>query len=186
VSQQAPREATYADIEALGPHLTGQIVDGVLYTQARPASPHARASSILGSDLSGPFDRGRGGPGGWLLLDEPELHLGRNVLVPDLAGWRRERMPEMPRVPHFELAPDWVCEVLSPSTAGLDRVKKLEVYRHERVGHVWFVDPDGRTLEVLRLGGERYIVAATFEGDDPVRAEPFDAIELELGALWRG
>lgn len=190
MTEPAIREATYADLEALPAHLVGQLVHGVLYTQARPASPHARVSSVLGADLGGPFDRGRGGPGGWILLDEPELHFGRNVLVPDLAGWRRERMPEMPRVAYFELAPDWVCEVLSPSTAGLDRVKKLGVYLREGVTHLWFVDPEGRTLEVLRREGEgeaaRYVVAQTFFGDDPVRAEPFDAIELELGALWRG
>ncbi|MBI4957399.1 MAG: Uma2 family endonuclease [Myxococcales bacterium] len=184
--QPSTREATYADLEALPAHVTGQIVDGTLYAHARPASPHARASSVLGGDLGGPFDRGRGGPGGWLLLFEPELHLGRDVLVPDHAGWRRTRMPEMPRVPYFELAPDWVCEVLWPSTAGLDRVKKLAVYLREGVGHLWLVDPDGRTLEVLRREGERFVVAATFEGDAPVRAEPFDAVELELGALWRG
>lgn len=186
MTQPAPREATYADLEALPPEVVGQLVDGVLHVHPRPASPHARASSVLGADLGGPFDRGRGGPGGWVLLFEPELHFGRNVLVPDLAGWRRERMPEMPRVPYFELAPDWVCEILSPSTAGLDRVKKLAIYLREGVGHVWFVDPEGRTLEVLRREGERYVVAQTFEGDDPIRAEPFDAIELELGALWRG
>ncbi len=184
--QAARPEATQADIDSLPAGVTGQILDGVLYTHSRPASPHARASSVLGADLGGPFDRGRGGPGGWLILDEPELHFSKQVLVPDLAGWRRSRMPEMPRVQFFELAPDWVCEVLSPSTSGIDRVKKLAVYLHQRVAHVWFVDPEGKTLEVLRLEGERYMLAATFEGDDPIRAEPFDAIELELGALWRG
>jgi Uma2 family endonuclease len=181
-----PAEATYADIEALPPEVVGQLVDGVLHVHPRPASPHARASSVLGADLGGPFDRGRGGPGGWILLFEPELHFGRNVLVPDLAGWRRERMPEMPRVPYFELAPDWVCEILSPSTAGLDRVKKLGIYLREGVSHLWFVDPEGRTLEVLRREGDRYAVAQTFEGESLIRAEPFDAIELELGALWAG
>jgi Uma2 family endonuclease len=186
MTQPAPREATYADLEALPSEVVGQLVDGVLHVHPRPASPHALAASVLGADLSGPFHRGRGGPGGWLLLDEPELHFGRNVLVPDLAGWRRERMPEMPRVAYFELAPDWACEILSPSTAGLDRVKKLAIYLREGVGHLWFVDPEGRTLEVLRREGERYVVAQTFAGDDPIRAEPFDAIELELGALWRG
>lgn len=186
MTQPSPREASYADLEALAPELVGQIVDGVLYTHARPASAHALASSVLGADLNGPFHRGRGGPGGWVLLFEPELHFGRNVLVPDLAGWRRERMPEMPRTPYFELTPDWVCEILSPSTAGFDRVKKLGIYLREGVTHVWFVDPEGRTLEVLRREGERYVLAQTFAGDDPIRAEPFDAIEIELGALWRG
>jgi Uma2 family endonuclease len=186
MTQRAPSEATCADLAALPPEVVGQLIDGVLYAHPRPASPHARASSVLGADLSGPFDRGRGGPGGWLLLNEPELHFGRNVLVPDLTGWRRERMPEMPRTPFFELAPDWVCEVLSPSTAGVDRVKKLGIYLREGVTHLWFVDPEARTLEVLRREGERYVIAQTFAGDDPIRAEPFDAIELELGALWRG
>jgi len=186
MTQPSPREASYSDLEDLPPEVVGQIVDGVLYTNPRPASPHALASSVLGADLGGPFHRGRGGPGGWILLFEPELHFGRNVLVPDLAGWRRERMPEMPRAPFFELAPDWVCEILSPSTAGLDRVKKLSLYLREGVAYLWFVDPEGRTLEVLRRDGERYVVAQTFAGDDPIRAEPFDAIELELGALWRG
>ena len=186
MTQTAVREATYADIEALSEGITGQLLDGVLYTHARPASPHARASSVLGADLGGPFDRGRGGPGGWLILDEPELHFARNVLVPDLAGWRRERMPEMPRVAYFELAPDWVCEVLSPSTAGLDRVKKLALYLREGVEYLWFVDPEGKTLEVLRKRGKHYALIGTYTGDECVRAEPFDAIELELGALWRG
>jgi Uma2 family endonuclease len=190
MSQPARRDATYADLEALPPHVVGQIVEGVLYTQARPSSQHALASSVLGAELSAPFHRGRGGPGGWILLDEPELHLGRNVLVPDLAGWRRERMPEMPRVAYFELVPDWVCEVLSPNTVGVDRVKKLGVYLSEGVRHVWFVDPDARTLEVLRREGDgeaaRYVLAQTFHGDDAVRAEPFDALALELGVLWLG
>ena len=184
------RDATYADLEALPPEVVGQLIDGVLYAHARPATPHALAASVLGGELVGPFHRGRGGPGGWVLLYEPELHFGRDVLVPDLAGWRRERMPEMPRVPFFELAPDWACEVLSPSTAGVDRVKKLGVYLRQGVTHLWFIDPEARTLEVLRRQGEgeaaRYVLAQTCGGDDPVRAEPFDAVELELGALWRG
>jgi Uma2 family endonuclease len=186
MSQSVPREATYADIEALPHGVTGQLIDGVLYAHARPATPHVRVASVLQALLGISFDHGRGGPGGWVILSEPELHFGRNVLVLDLAGWRRERMPEMPRAPFVTLAPDWVCEVLSPSTAGLDRVKKLAVYLRESVQHLWFVDPEGKTLEVLRREGERFVVAATFEGDDNVRAEPFDAIELELAALWRG
>jgi Uma2 family endonuclease len=176
--------ATLADIQALPAHVTGEILDGELYTQGRPASPHAIASSALGEELGGPFKRGRGGPGGWAILDEPELHLAADVLVPDLAGWRRERMPQIPNVAAFDLAPDWVCEVLSPSTAGKDRGKKLPIYARERVTHVWFVDPEAKTLEVLRLDGESYRVHAVFVGEQKVRAEPFDAIELELSALW--
>jgi Uma2 family endonuclease len=107
-------------------------------------------------------------------------------LVPELGGWRRERMPELPDAPHITLAPDWVCEVLSPSTRKLDRTKKLAIYRRERVGHVWIIDPLDRTLEILRLSGDLYALAAAFSDDEErVRAEPFDAIELHLAALWR-
>ena len=117
---------------------------------------------------------------------EPEFHFGEDVLVPDLAGWRHERMPRIPRVPFFEIAPDWLCEVLSPSTASLDRSRKLRVYARERVGHVWLLDPLDRTLEVFRLNGEgQYVLLTVFGPDDArVRAEPFDAIELDLSRLW--
>lgn len=132
------RNATYEDLLALPEHVTGQILFGVLHAFPRPAPKHARASSVLGADLGGPFDRGRGGPGGWLILDGPELHLGPHVVVPDLAGWRRERMPEMPvDRAYFVLAPDWACEVLSPRTAGPDRGDKRAVYAAERVQHLW-------------------------------------------------
>jgi Uma2 family endonuclease len=161
-----------------------QILDGTLVTLPRPAAPHARAASTLGIDLGGPFDRQRGGPGGWYILDEPEIHLGADILVPDLAGWRRERLPTIPRAAFFVLAPDWVCEVLSPSTAGIDRGVKLSIYAREAVASVWFVDPDARTLEVLCLDGASYRVHAVHHGSERVRAVPFDAIELELAALW--
>jgi Uma2 family endonuclease len=143
-----------------------------------------RASSILGHELTGPFDRGRGGPGGWWILDEPELHLGHDVLVPDLAGWRRSRLPVLKAEPFFTVSPDWVCEVLSPGTRGLDRVRKLRIYAREHVSHVWLVDPEERTLEVFRLQESQFLLAGNFDGDALVRAEPFEQVELELGALW--
>ncbi len=127
---------------------------------------------------------GRGGPGGWRILFEPELHLGRDVVVPDLAGWRRERLPRLPEAAFFSLAPDWVCEVLSPSTAAMDRVKKLTIYAREAVSHVWLVDPLAQTLEVLRLNAGRWTIVSTWAGIDVVRAEPFDARELDLTWLW--
>lgn len=164
--------------------MVGEIVHGVLYANPRPASPHAAAATAISEELGPPFKRGRGGPGGWVILYEPELHLGEDVLVPDLGGWRRGRMPEMPHVAAFELAPDWVCEVLSPSTAKLDRGEKLPVYARARVGNVWFVDPLQQYLEVLRLDGETYRILGTHFGDAKVRAEPFDAIELDLSVLW--
>ncbi|HYO51810.1 Uma2 family endonuclease [Archangium sp.] len=176
--------ATYADLEALPEDVVGEIIGGELHVSPRPAAPHTVAASVLGVELGGPFHRGRGGPGGWVLLDEPELHLGQDVLVPDLAGWRRERMPRAPRTAAFTLAPDWVCEVLSPSTATLDRAAKLPVYAREGVRHVWFLDPEARMLEVFRLEGVRYSLLVTHTGTARVRAEPFEALELELAALW--
>ena len=174
----------YEQLLALPAHLVGEIIGGVLHTQPRPAARHARAASVLGSDLGGAFDRGRGGPGGWIILIEPELHLGKDILVPDLAGWRRTRMPELPDVAAFELAPDWVCEVVSPSTAALDRAEKLPRYAAAAVAHAWLVDPLALTLEVLRLDTGRWVLIGTHRDDARVRAEPFDAIELELSALW--
>lgn len=180
----AKRRATYDDLLAVPDHLVAEILDGELVTSPRPASTHARAASDLGAELIVSFDKGKGGPGGWVILFEPELHLGGHVLVPNLAGWRRERMPEMPNVPYFELAPDWVCEVLSPSTAARDRARKRPIYANHKVRHLWMVDPDAKTLEVFRLDGEGWRLVGTWEGDARVRAEPFDAIELELAGLW--
>jgi Uma2 family endonuclease len=181
----ARRRASYEDLLAVPAPLVAEIIDGVLITHPRPAAPHARAASRLGSELAGPFDRGKGGPGGWVILDEPELHLRGNVLVPDLGGWRRARMPRIPmEAAAFELAPDWVCEVLSPSTAATDRADKVPVYAAEGVSHVWLVDPLLRTLEVLRLDGDTYRAVSTHRDDQLVRAEPFAEFELELAALW--
>jgi Uma2 family endonuclease len=178
------RPATYDDLVAVPEHLVAEIVDGELWTSPRPAPRHARASSRLGHRLGPPFDEGRGGPGGWQILDEPELHLGEQTLVPDLAGWRFERMPRLPETAYFTLAPDWVCEVLSPSTMQLDREKKLRVYAGHGVRHAWLVDPLARTLEVLRLEGAHWTLIDTHTGEAVVRAEPFEAVALELGALW--
>jgi Uma2 family endonuclease len=176
--------ATYADIEALPEHLVGEIIDGELIVSPRPASAHALAESRLLVEIGGPFDRGRGGPGGWVILGEPELHFGPQVMVPDLAGWRRERMPTVPDVPFFELPPDWLCEVLSPSTARIDRAKKMRHYAKAKVRHIWLADPLAMTLEVYRLEAGGWLLIDTHAGDAKVRAEPFDAVELDLAALW--
>lgn len=177
------RPATYADLETLPEHVVGEIVSGTLHVNPRPAAPHARASSRLGTQLGGPFDMGTGGPGGWILLDEPELHLIEDVVIPDLAGWRRERMPELPDVKWFELAPDWVCEIASPSTEQFDRAEKLPVYARAAVKHVWIVNPLEKFLEVLRLENGAWVIVGTFAAPS-VRAEPFEAIALDLAALW--
>jgi Uma2 family endonuclease len=178
------RPATYADLEALPENVVGELIAGELHASPRPAAPHTVAASRLGGGLSGPFDEGRGGPGGWIILYEPELHFGEDVLVPDLAGWRRERMPRPPRTAAFTLAPDWVCEVLSPSTAALDRAVKLPVCAREGVRHVWLMDPEARTLEVFQLEGTRYVLLVTHTGLARIRAAPFEALELDLAFLW--
>ncbi len=176
--------ATYDDLLQVADHLVAEIVDGELHATPRPAPRHAAASSGLGGALHGPFDKGRGGPGGWRILDEPELHLGRDIVVPDLAGWRRERLPDLPEQAFFSVAPDWICEVVSPSTAALDRVTKLAVYAREGVSHAWLVDPLAHTLEVLRLESGRWTIVSTGAGADLVRVEPFEAIALDLTLLW--
>ena len=177
------KPATYADLEALPTPMVGEIVDGELYGSPRPAIRHTVASSALGSLLADAFQFGRTGPGGWLILDAPELHFGEDVLVLNLAGFRREHLPALD-VAFFEVAPDWVCEVLSPSTAELDRGKKMGVYARAGVGHLWLIDPLARSLETYRRAGDRWTAHATFTGGEAARAEPFDAIALELARLW--
>jgi Uma2 family endonuclease len=178
------RPATYEDLVRLPDNLVAEIVDGELHASPRPAPAHAVAGSILGGRLVPPFHEGRGGPGGWWILDEPELHLEKDVLVPDLAGWKRGRMARMPDTAYFPLAPDWVCEVLSPSTAQIDRARKLAIYARERVAHAWLVDPLAQTLEVFRLEGGHWLLLTTHAGDVVVRAEPFDDVEIDLASLW--
>ena len=182
----ARRRATYDDLIAVPDNLVAEIIDGELVTSPRPASPHALAATRIGTDLGGPFDRPPGGglPGGWWLLFEPELRLGEDVIVPDFAGWRRDRMPVLPNVVGFTQPPDWVCEVVSPSTGAVDRGRKMRIYARERVAHLWMVDPLARTLEIYRLEDNRWVVAGTHAASEHVRAEPFDAVELDIGRWW--
>ncbi len=165
-------------------NVVGEIIMGDLHVSPRPAPKHARASSILGGTLTGPFDQGNGGPGGWWILDEPEIHLENNIMVPDIAGWRRERMPQIPDEAFFSLIPDWACEVLSPGTAILDRARKMPLYAQLGLKHFWLVDPLARTLEVYENDHARWALVHTYVNDDKVRAVPFDAIEIDLSALW--
>jgi len=185
MSEREPKKpATYQDVLDAPEHMLAEIIDGELVLSPRPRAPHAVATSAIGAELMPPFGRGRGGPGGWIIVDEPELHLGRDVVVPDLAAWRRERMPVVEDVPYFTLAPDWVCEVLSKSTHKRDRTKKLRIYARAGVRHAWLVHPIWRTLEVLRQIDGKWLEIASHEGDERVRVEPFDAIELDLASFW--
>jgi len=179
-----------AAFDAAPPDLVAEILDGELFTLPRPARPHTRSASRLTMKLGSAFDLGDAGPGGWVILDEPELHLGPgpDKLAPDLAGWKRERMPDAlgdEQTPaHYDIAPDWVCEVLSPGTERVDRGKKMRIYRREGVGHVWLLSPLLRTLEVYRLEGGRWVLLDTYEDDARVRAEPFGEMELDLATIW--
>ncbi|MFP2933164.1 Uma2 family endonuclease [Pyxidicoccus sp. 3LG] len=184
MGKETKRPATYADLEALPEHVVGQIVDGELIVMPRPANRHAVLYSSLLMRLNSAFEHGLGGPGGWWIVGEPELHLGQDVLVPDIAGWRVERMPEIPDEPYFSVAPDWVCEVLSPSTLSLDRGRKKDIYAREGVGHVWLVNPASQTLEVFQSRDGHWEQRGAWSGDARVRAEPFEALELELRILW--
>ncbi len=178
------RGATYEDLERVPDTMVAEIVDGELFASPRPRPRHAVAASALGGDLNPPFQQGRGGPGGWWILGEPELHFGEDVLVPDLAGWTRQRMPSLPQEAFFALAPDWVCEVISPHNERHDRARKMPVYAREGVHHAWLVDPLARSLEVLRLEGGRWNLLATYRGNEVVRADPFQAVEVDLLGLW--
>jgi Uma2 family endonuclease len=178
------RPATYQDVLDAPPEVTAELIDGALYLSPQPAGPHVRAASSLGFEIGGPFDRGRGGPGGWWILVEPELHMGEDVLVPDIAGWCRERMPAIPTGVAFTVAPDWVCEVLSPSTRRLDLTAKRDRYGTAGVAHLWLVDPLARTLEAFVLRGGAWVLGASLKDADEVRIPPFDAVAFPLSALW--
>jgi Uma2 family endonuclease len=187
MNQHAPavrRPATYQDVLDAPPNMVAELIHGALHLHPRPASRHALASFRVAGELKQPFQRGSGGPGGWFFAFEPELHLGEHVLVPDLAGWRRERMPVYPDAPAIELAPDWACELLSPSTRRLDLTEKRDLYGTHGVAHLWYVDPEARTLEVFALHDARWTLAAALKDDDEVRVPPFDAIGFPLSALW--
>ncbi len=184
VLQHDARLATYADIEALPPNMVGEILFGVLHAHPRPAPRHGIAAGELYAELRGLFGRGAGGSGGWQFIIEPELHLGPHVVVPDIAGWQRERLTPFPETAYIETPPDWLCEVLSPSTQAIDRTDKLAVYAHAGVGHCWYVDPVARTLEVLALSNVKWLIAATFKDADAVAAPPFEAHTFNLAALW--
>ena len=178
------RRATYQDVLDAPAHQVAEIVNGTLYTHPRPAMPHALASSHLGDELTGLFGKGRGGPGGWWIIDEPELHIDDDIVVPDLAGWRRERMPVYPQTAYVTLAPDWVCEVPSESTRRHDLHEKRPIYAREGVAHLWLVDPTDRTLEAFELHDGQWLLIASAQDDEPVSIRPFDAITFSLGDLW--
>jgi len=187
VARPADRRASYEDVLRAPADKVAEVIDGELVLSPRPAMPHAAAATALSEELGPPFKRGRGGPGGWIILYEPEVHLARDIVVPDLGGWRRETMGSIPNEPYVTIRPDWVCEVLSPATERFDRGNKIALYARAGVAHVWLVNPLQRTLEVLRLSAERpeqWWTMGVFRDDAKVTAEPFAVFELDLSVLW--
>ncbi len=180
-------QTLYDAIEELPEGVTGELINGQLHTQPRPTGSHALASSNLGIDIGSRYSRGRGGPGGWWIIDEPEVHFVRNeeILVPDLAGWRRERMPQLPEDQRFEVVPDWVCEILSPATASKDREIKLPIYAHYGVGYAWLIDPEAGSLEAYHWADGSWNIIASYRDDDAVDASPFPEAGFQVADLWR-
>ena len=176
--------ATYQDVLDAPPHMVAELVAGKLHTQPRPAKRHVWARSVMGIEIGASFGRGMGGSGGWLIIDQPELHLGGDVVVSDIAGWRRETMSEVMEGEYFTHAPDWVCEVLSPLTRQFDQGEKRAVYAREKVRHLWFLDPDAKSLEAFELRNGLWVLLETLVDDAPVSLPPFDAISFPLDALW--
>lgn len=177
--QPFKRNATYADVAALPEHWTGQLIDGDLWVFARPAPPHGLAIARLFRAL-GPEEAESNT--GWIFVIEFEFWFGKHLLVPDLAGWRRPRGPNLEEQSQTS-PPDWICEGLSPSTARLDRGRKREIYAEHKVGHLWFADPANKTIEVLALDRGRYEIQQVAGGADRVQLAPFGT-EIDLAPLW--
>lgn len=187
MSEPARKRATYEDLFGIPENATGEIIDGELIVTPRPSRKHQFASSALGNMVGPSYQFGRGGgPGGWIILDEPEIALGENILVPDLAGWRRERFPGEEETNWISVVPDWVCEVLSPGTIRTDKVRKTGIYAEHGVRHLWLLDPLARTLDVFELESGRWVVLGMHLENDRVRAHPFTEVEIELELLWLG
>ena len=181
-----PGTTPYEEWLALPENRVGEIIGGELYTQPRPAGPQNNAETCLGSALNPPFQQGKGGPGGWWIQVEPEIHFIRDteIAVPDLGGWRRERMPNLPRDHRYEVVPDWICEILSPGTAKKDRALKLPLYARFGVAHAWLIDPLERFLEADELVDGRWTLVAILKDDEPVSLAPFEAVTFSLADLW--
>lgn len=179
------RPATLADLEALPPELKGEIIDGELYVQPRPRARHARVEGLIVGSTQGPYDLGRGGPGGWWILPEPGVELpGSPEFSPDVAGWRRERLPELPQDDPIRVAPDWICEVLSPSTRGYDFIKKRPFYARIGVSWLWYVDVEARSISVSHLRDGAWVEMAVHGDEERVRLQPFPEVELDLELWW--
>ncbi|WP_426735527.1 Uma2 family endonuclease [Myxococcus faecalis] len=176
--------ATLADLEALPEGVVGEIIEGTLYVHAQPRAGHMDTLGGLFAALRGPFQQGRGGPGGWWIQVEPGIRLeGSPEFIPDVAGWRKDRVARIP-TGSWLVAPDWACEVLSPSTRAYDLRIKRPFYARIGIKHLWFIDLDARTLLVSELREGQWVEVGTYCDDDIVRVHPFEDLELRLDELW--
>ncbi|MBI3204987.1 MAG: Uma2 family endonuclease [Myxococcales bacterium] len=181
----ARKAPTLADLDALPPNVKGEIIEGVLYTMTRPRGPHQSTSLVIGADLVGPFQRGRGGPAGWWILPEPGIELPETPeIAPDLAGWRRERLPALPEDAAITLVPDWVCEILSPSTRRHDLLVKKPYYARVGVAHHWLVDLPARTVTAYRLESGHWVELGVWGDETAARIEPFQEVPLDVASWW--
>lgn len=178
------KRATYADIEAAPAHLIAEIIDGRLVTHPRPSPRHGGTANALGHELTGPYQKGVNGPGGWVFFVEPEVRFDKDLLVPDIAGWRRERLAGYPEHNWFDVVPDWTCEILSGSTERRDRTVKMRIYGEARIPHLWLIDPRLQILEAFENNGGRWTKIGSWSSDEDVRTAPFDATSFNLADLW--
>lgn len=179
------KQASYDDLYSIPENMIGEIIDGELVATPRPSRKHVYTSSVLGNELGPPYQFGRGGgPGGWIILDEPEIKLGEHLLVPDLAAWRKDRFPTDEETNWISVVPDWICEILSPGTIRLDRIRKMPVYAQHGVPYLWLIDPIAKTLEAFGLRSGKWVLLASFAENDTVQVEPFHQWEMDLGSLW--
>jgi len=185
-SEILKQQTLYESLEALPEGLTGELLNGQLYAHPRPSNRHAYVVSRLDRSVGRGYGDGSDGPGGWWILIEPEVHFVRDteVAVPDLAGWRRERMPYLPEGHRIEVVPDWVCEILSPSTASSDSEVKMPLYAHYGVSYAWLIHPLEHTLEAYRRDASAWVGIGRFADADQVTVPPFEAINLDLGTFW--
>lgn len=184
MAEPAQRAATYEDLLAVPENMVAEILVGRLVTHPRPTPRHSVTANALGIALGSPFQFGRDGPGGWIFMVEPELHLSGHVAVPDLAAWRRARLPALPDTAWIDIAPDWACEILSPSTERYDRGDKRIIYGDARVGHLWHVDPVLRMLEVFELRDGKWLLLDVYHDNADVAAPSFSEVSFPLGLLW--
>lgn len=184
MGEPAESKATYDDLRDIPETMVGEIIDGELHTLPRPSPKHAKVASELGAVIMYPYRFGRGGPGGWIFLDEPEIRFGENILVPDIAGWKKERFPAELETNWIDVAPDWICEVLSPGTMRLDKTRKMPIYADNRVPYLWLINPMDKTLDVFKRVSGGWLLLSTFAENDTARAEPFQEIEIDLGEFW--